>query len=273
MPPTLTPLLETNIQRGVVQWGESAFTCPALAEHGIGNVGIARPGPQYCVVRLRPAFSHLNICLSGSARYVVNGQWRKVSAGQAVLCPRLQPHGSESRGSTAWRMAWVVFADHAMRLPRFATDEARVVATDSGQWENALVGLHREAQGANESACVQAWATIIHQLVRRLVRSNDRQARLTAVWENVEADLARQWTAPELARLAGMSEVHLRRLCLQALRRTPLQQVAWLRTRHASFLLQTEAQTVESVAWTVGYASVSAFTAAFKRWQGRSPKG
>src|SRR6186713_730192 len=98
MPQPVTPLLETNIQRGVVQWGVSDATCPALAQLGIRNVGIAQPGRYYHVVRLQPSFSHLNICLAGSASYLVNGAWRQLSAGAAILAPRQHPHGSKAAG-------------------------------------------------------------------------------------------------------------------------------------------------------------------------------
>ena len=273
MPQPVTPLLETNLQRDVVQWGVSDATCPALAKLGIRNVGIAQPGERYRIVRLHPSFSHLNICLGGSGRYLVNNRWRDISAGQAVLFPRRHSHGAEASGNRNWRMAWVIFADNGSKFPRLAVTETRVVQTDATLWEWALSGLHREAQGANDAACIRAWTEVIHQQTHRLAQADDRFSRLTAVWESVNADLAHPWTAAELARLAGMSEVHLRRLCLRAHARTPMQQVAWLRTRHASFLLQATGQTVESVAWAVGYVSVSAFTAAFKRWHGRPPKG
>jgi AraC-like DNA-binding protein len=236
-------------------------------------VGVARPGKRYRIIRLNPTFSHINVCLAGSGRYLINGRWRDLSAGDAVLFPRQIPHGAQVTDDGSWQMAWIIFADHGSKFPRLFAPETRVARTDPLLWEWALSGLHRESLGANNPECLQAWSSVIHAQVQRLVRSDGRLSRLAAVWERVNADLAHPWTAAELAKLAGTSEVHLRRLCLRALHRTPLQQVAWLRTRHASFLLQATEHTVESVAWSVGYVSVSAFTTAFKRWHGRSPKG
>lgn len=273
MPPAVTPVLETNIQGKVLQWGISDDTCPGLVQFGIRNVGMAEPDPDYRVIRLKPAFSHVHLCLRGSAPYLVNGAWRELTAGNALLFPRHHPQGSLGLGSKDWLMGWVVFADDGQRLPRLPGPETQVVSTDPLAWEWALRGLHREVLGANEADCLRAWTTVIDQLVNRLARNDDRAARLASVWEKVNADLARPWTAPELAKLAGTSEVHLRRLCVRATTRTPMQQVSWLRTRHASFLLQATGHTVESVAWAVGYDSVSAFTSAFKRWHGRPPRG
>jgi AraC-like DNA-binding protein len=273
MPATLQDLRETNLHGRVRQWGVGGSACAALAQRGIRSVGIARLAPGYRIVRLAPAFSHLNVCLAGTGSYLVNGRWQAVAAGQALLFPRRHPHGAVWNGDRRWRMAWVTFADEAAALPLVGRRETELVATDPRGWEWALEGLHRETQGPNEPAHVQAWAEIVHQLVRRVVRPDERHARLAAVWERVEADPARGWTAAELAALAGVSEVHLRRLCLRALGRSPLQQVAWLRVRRAAFLLDSTPQTVEAAAWAVGYSSVSAFSAAFRRWLERAPRG
>lgn len=42
--------------------------------------------------------------------------------------------------------------------------------------------------------------------------------------------------------------------------------------RHAAYLLESRELTVETASWDVGYRSTSAFTTAFKRWQGRLPR-
>lgn len=68
-----------------------------------------------------------------------------------------------------------------------------------------------------------------------------------------------------------MSEVHLRRLTMAELGRTPLHQGACLRMRRAAYLLESHSHTVEAAAWDVGYRGTSAFTTAFKRWLGRVP--
>lgn len=272
MPETYKSLHETNLLGHVRQWGVGGSACPALAQRGMRGVGIAQLGPGYCIVRLDPDFSHLNICLAGTGRYLVNGRWLAVVAGQAMLFPRRHPHGAEWNGDRRWRMAWVTFADAEAVAPVVGRRETRLVATDPRRWEWALGGLHRESQDANEAAHLHGWAEIIHQLARRVAQPDERHARLTALWERVESDLARGWTAAELAALAGVSEVHLRRLCLRGLGRSPLQQVAWLRVRRAAFLLDSTSRTVEAAAWAVGYASVSAFTTAFRRWLGTSPR-
>jgi AraC-like DNA-binding protein len=45
------------------------------------------------------------------------------------------------------------------------------------------------------------------------------------------------------------------------------------RMEHAAHLLQNGAQTLDEIALAAGYASPAAFSVAFKRWSGRTPRG
>jgi len=61
--------------------------------------------------------------------------------------------------------------------------------------------------------------------------------RLAKLWETVDSRLAETWTAEELAKMAGCSTEHLRRLCHRYLGRAPMHQVTYLRMRRAAHLL------------------------------------
>lgn len=265
-------MLESSQVGQAVQWCVTDTMCPVLTQYGIRSVGITELRPGYSVFRLNPPFSLINVCLRGTGNYFVNGRWRKVPAGWALLRPRHYAHGTKWNGSALWKMAWIVFADETRKFPRVARTETEIVRTNVATWECALRGLHEEMQGENNPGCTRAWAEVIHQLVRHVVGEDDRLARLAVVWERVAAELEHPWTAAELAKLAGMSEVHLRRLCTGTLGRSPMQQVAWLRIQRASLLLQGTRHTVESVAWMVGYASTSAFRSAYCHWLGKAPQ-
>jgi transcriptional regulator GlxA family with amidase domain len=94
---------------------------------------------------------------------------------------------------------------------------------------------------------------------------------LGQLWGRVNAELASQWNLARLAREAGYSYGHLRRLCVRQLGRSPMHQVTWLRMRRAAELLTTTPLKIDAVAQVVGYTSPFVFSNAFRRWLGWRP--
>lgn len=273
MPENILDMPETTTVGGKTrEWGIPVSACPALRAHHIRGVGMANVGEGYCVIRHRPHFSHINVCLEGAGQVWPNDRWAHFAAGTAGLFPSGRPHGGRWDGR-AWRMSWVLYDEPSHKLPLIAGPESALVSVDPRPIEWALLGLYHEVQGTNDLQATSYYAHLIHLQVERIAQPSQKPSRLARLWETVDANLAHPWTAEELAGLARMSEVHLRRLTMSELGRAPLQHVAYLRVRRADYLLQSHAQTVEAASWDVGYKSTSAFTRAFKRWLGRLPKG
>jgi len=85
----------------------------------------------------------------------------------------------------------------------------RFVSIDPRPMEWALLSLYHELNGLNNPEVLQCCVGLIHKQVQRMVGPADRFRRLIPVWETVDANLARPWTAAEIAKLASVSEVHL----------------------------------------------------------------
>jgi len=96
--------------------------------------------------------------------------------------------------------------------------------------------------------------------------------RLAPALQMIHAEPARNWTVAELARGAGMSRtsfaVHFREVAGTA----PLAYVLGWRMRLAEYRLRSASISVSELALEVGYSSESAFSNAFKRVVGRSPR-
>jgi AraC-like DNA-binding protein len=76
---------------------------------------------------------------------------------------------------------------------------------------------------------------------------------------------------PEIARRLGMSPRTLaRRLAEEGLTFSTV--LEGLRTALARRYLQDEDLPISKIAWLLGYGEVSAFTHAYKRWTGRTPR-
>ena len=77
---------------------------------------------------------------------------------------------------------------------------------------------------------------------------------------------------PEMARAAGVSTAHLRRLFHQVLHASPNQIMDQMRFQRAMQLMSDPAMKLESVADCCGFGSASAFSRAFKSQFGFSPQ-
>ena len=193
--------------------------------------------------------------------------WR---AGQVLLAPVNVLHAFEVAGRGPWRIAWVFFADRS-GPPVIGGTRARLVEAEAGDFVAALQMLTREAAGAREPALMQSLVSVVETQARRLAGSEPVDARLWRLWEQVEGDLARDWSGRELARAAATSEEHLRRLCRRFFQRSPMEHLTHLRMRRACMLLRSTSAKLEVVAQQVGFSGIYAFSAAFKRWSGVPP--
>jgi AraC-like DNA-binding protein len=98
--------------------------------------------------------------------------------------------------------------------------------------------------------------------------SDPRLARAIGL---MHGEVARRWTAPMLAREVGMSRSAFAQRFTQRVGRPPMDYLALWRMVLARRKLSS-GSSVATVAEEVGYASQSAFTQAYKRTMGRTPR-
>jgi len=88
----------------------------------------------------------------------------------------------------------------------------------------------------------------------------------------ISTNLARQYTASELARVLGTNIYTLKTAFKFLFKQTLFQYSEQVRMRHASQLLQDDRLSVSQVAWAVGYTDVQNFSTAFKRVYSMTPR-
>ena len=96
--------------------------------------------------------------------------------------------------------------------------------------------------------------------------------RMAAALAALHADPARAWTLRALAEEAAMSRSTFALRFREALGETPMDYLARWRMARAADRLARSADSVAAIAWSVGYGSESAFSTAFKRIVGHSPR-
>jgi transcriptional regulator GlxA family with amidase domain len=132
-------------------------------------------------------------------------------------------------------------------------------------------GLWTEQQNGKQAAALHHWVELVHGYVVRFAQPWHVEDRLSKLWEIVADKPGHAWSLTELAHLAHCSGEHLRRLCRRQLGRSPMQQVTYLRIRHAATLLSETDYKLEHIADEVGYANPFVFSNTFKKWTGRRP--
>ncbi|MEM6821604.1 MAG: AraC family transcriptional regulator, partial [Verrucomicrobiota bacterium] len=135
--------------------------------------------------------------------------------------------------------------------------------------------LISEMQGDGEEEDLYQWLDLLLLKIRRSLgngRRPEQENRLAKLWKAVESNLMHPWKLSDLAELAHLSSSQLSRVCQDVYGRSPIQYLNFLRLSKAGFLLKTSSEPIESISWSVGYNNPFAFTNAFKREFGQTPR-
>ncbi|XDD49855.1 cupin domain-containing protein [Leptospira sp. WS92.C1] len=103
-------------------------------------------------------------------------------------------------------------------------------------------------------------------------RSAFKDEKILAALEAVHKKPAYSWTLENLARTIGISRASLANRFRDVLGFTPMDYLSRLRIEKGRSLIQDQDTTLEEVARIVGYSSAFAFSKAFKRIHGFSPR-
>ncbi|MGF1621625.1 MAG: AraC family transcriptional regulator [Rhodomicrobiaceae bacterium] len=247
-----------------------AEECGALESRLISHVGVGDAAVPYRIVRTHLSGTYVHASLGGEGRMLLDGRWRPHRAGMVSLAPAHVLNAFHAIPSKRWQYCWVRYMPLS---PRSAIGFIAPVMAhfDAAPLRQAILGLYREVQAGGNSSSATLWIDVIEHYISRFAEPLQREDRLRAVWEAVQANLAHPWSVAALADLVSMSGEHLRRLCQTSLGRSPMQQLTYLRIQYAAHRLATSEATIEEIAQQVGYQNPFAFSNAFKRMTGFRP--
>lgn len=254
-------------------WLSAAPECPAMERKNIAHAGVMSASHPFRVVRLFQSGTFMFACLSGRGEVMVDGRWVKVEADEACLLPPFTANAIQAiRGESVWKFCWVRYLESPGQNPLVSAKSPVKGAFDAAAFRHAVEGLHAEVSNREPSlALSHLWIELIHGYVTAFAQPAHGDPRLWRLWQAVEADLGRAWSIPAMARVAAVSEEHLRRLCAKELGRSPRKHVTSLRIQRACHLLSTTDEKVSTIANAVGYASPFTFSTTFRQWTGLQP--
>ncbi len=255
-----------------LQWSLTAGDCAAFKLRRILSLGYSEAGSGYRIVRQNPSFSNINITISGRGEVLSAGEWKKITAGMAVLSPKGKLHGARSIPGVRWEFCWICFAESSGAPSRLPVSESAVTHTDPRPVAWTLLSLQRELRQARQRQVIESLLDTLDLYLGRIVSPGLAENHLWHFWEKVSDSPAHHWTDDEMARHLRLSPRHLLRLCKRETGRTLREQVAHIRLTKAASLLHERALKLQAVAEAVGYRDAFAFSKAFKRWSGASPK-
>jgi AraC-like DNA-binding protein len=252
-------------------WIEQFPTCPALNQYQIVHVGIMEAVAPTQIVRTKQTTTYFLACLRGRGKVLIDGRWRLCAAGCASLLPAHTLNAFHALPRVRWEFCWVCYQQPVDQRPIADIASPVMARFDAQPLHSAILGLIHECSLACEPAIIQHWVDLIHGYVLRFARPMQHDDALALLWERVVGHLREDWTLARLAREAGYSNEHLRRLCHRQLGRSPMHQVTYLRMRRAAELLSTTPHTIEAIAQEVGYHNPFVFSNAFTKWIGWRP--
>ena len=252
-------------------WIESFPVCPVLNQYQILHLGVQKTTAPTRIVRTKQTTAYFLACIKGKGRVLIDGSWRICRAGYACLLPAYTLNAFEALPGNNWEFCWVCYLRPVEQRPMSGVIAPVMARFDALPLQSAITGLIYECSGPNQPTLMQEWTDLIHAYVLRFIKPSNQPDQLRLLWERVASQISEQWNLAKLAREAGYSNEHLRRLCRRQLGRSPMHQVTYLRMRRAAELLATTEQTIESISHEIGYQNPFVFSNAFTKWIGWRP--
>lgn len=255
------------------RWLAAAPECPVMQLKQMAHAGVMQAIHPFHVVRLLQSGTFMFACTSGRGQMMVDGRWVTVGRNEACLLPPFTANAIQAiQGEPVWEFCWVRYVESPDANPLVSAKSPVKGSFAADALFHAVKGLHEEASKPSPSAAqVHLWVDLIHGYVTAFAQPAHGDPRLWRLWQEVEADLAREWSISQMARVAGVSEEHLRRLCTRELGRSPGKHVTSLRIQRACHLLATTDLKISTIAKEVGYDSPFSFSSMFRQWTGLQP--
>ncbi len=250
-------------------WCAQLSACPSLADFGIRHMGIVDAAADYCFQRTQPKQSVFLACLRGTGYAGTAPVIQLLSSGHGVLLPSGCPIAYFNASEHQWQLVWICFEKSAS--PVSGADTASF-ALDAEVFHHTLEALMACWDRYGNVPVMHRMTEGLMDLVRLHLRIRPEMRNFHDAWRTIAADLGADWDAARIAALGGCSQERFRRICWNAFGTSPMKHLTGLRLLRARTELSTTALNIEEISGKIGYSDAYAFSHAFKRRFGMSPR-
>lgn len=277
-PENITRLGEQTRHRGLCSpdveetrepWCADLSACPALDAFGIRHMGIVDAAADYCFQRTQSRQSVFLACLRGTGYAGTAPTISLLSGGHGVLLPSGCPNTYFNASEHEWQLVWICFEQSAS--PVSGVDAASF-PLDAEVFLHTLEALITCWDRYGNLAVVHRMTEGLMDLVGLHLRIRPELQGFHDTWRAVTADLGADWDAARIATLGGCSQERFRQLCWSTFGTSPMKHLTGLRLHRARHVLSTTTLTIEEISGKFGYSDAYAFSHAFKRRFGMSPR-
>jgi len=259
--------------------GESSA---CLYRQGVTIAGQSQLKPPYIIARPYPTFHILLLPYLGELKLTMPGRVDKIRAGEPWLMPARSLYRYEILHGNVG-MIWfhldtsdvvpiTLQADEPVKLPW----SPQIISRMRFYFETLREEEHSPAKSSHELRR-KIHELIALELQQHFTASQEEEqsgamTRIRRLWEFVDQNSGQGWDVPSMAARAGLSPSRFHTLCYEYFGLTPHEKLSRIRMNRAIALLRLTEQKVEAIARECGYSTQFAFSKAFKKIIGVSPK-
>ena len=252
----------------------------SLAKAGVAFAGYGVERGSYEIQRQTPKWHVLIFTVDGEGWLRTAGQEYRLTPGDVCVAPARVAH-HYGLVDESWSIAWLCFeTDNTLGVN---PTEPRVLHSQMAYQATHVIRqiIDESDRKLNDSGeMVGALARILRLLCMRTAEfcggaaPDHRRIMLERAFDAVRANPGASWTVPTLLKESGLPVTgdRLRQLCQQHFGLSPMKLVTKIRMQQARELLGATDYCVYTVAAMLGYGNEAAFSTAFRRETGKSPR-
>jgi AraC family transcriptional regulator, arabinose operon regulatory protein len=250
-----------------------------LATRGIELAGISELKPGYRIARPDCPFHLVLFTCRGSGLFESDTLQRPLAEKDILVAPAHSAYRYKPI-QTPWTIVWF----HMVPGPQWQLLEEPVPVIKHGTRAHRLEHIARAFcsetfwEASPDLNLISGLSlTLFQMLLRELALlkgepQEEHRATISKLFERVDTQLDADWNVDRLARSAALSPSHFSALTRRIMGMPPMQILTRLRMQRAMSLLEHTAMPAYAVARQVGYDDPFAFSVAFKRHCGASPR-
>ncbi|OGV50559.1 MAG: hypothetical protein A2017_20495 [Lentisphaerae bacterium GWF2_44_16] len=252
-----------------------------LRDEGIMYGGVSFLKDYYTIIRPEPRNSHLIFTLKGKGKLRVDGGEFELFPGTLYVGLHGMPQHYTLDGDY-WEIAWLNVADIPNELNAMIKLSPLIRNSENGEKikelivaaNNEYLKMDRHSFTALTSIAQLLLITLWREFAVDKADADSECVKFQTLKNKIGADVGRNWNIKSLIKESGMfyTSVHFNRLCRKHLGMPAMKKVVSMRMNEAKKLLLSTDYPIGLIGERCGYCNAYAFSTAFKKHFGASPK-